>query len=184
MKALVSYLKTQRLSYVIGIARGRGHSPPSRYSLHLFHDLIPLINNRAHCTSENGNPLGLPYLRNIGITIAQTLRNISEGFYHVREIDPSFCDSSSRNLNSPSTLTPRTNRGDSKNSWPYGVNRLGDVLAQIIHCLCGVSIRSGSQTGVVAISDSSDTLSLSCDSYGKLPLEGTRFMVGYKISKY
>ncbi|KAM7537127.1 hypothetical protein Aperf_G00000063210 [Anoplocephala perfoliata] len=172
VKALVSYLKTQRLSHIIGIARGRGHTPPSRYSLHLFHDLIPLINIRTRCTAENANPLGLPYLRNIGITIAQTLHNLSEGFYHFREIDPSFCNSSSRNPNSPSTSIPRTNRNDSKNSWPHRVNRLGDALAQVIHCLCGISNRSG----VAPVSDNPDTLSLSCDSYGKSPLEGTRFM--------
>lgn len=176
------FLKTQRLPHIIGIARGRGQAPPSRYCLHLFHDLIPLINTHARCISPNSNPLGLPYLRSIGITFAETLKNLSEGFYHLRKVAPDFCNPSLSQKHF--TTSSPVKIDDSEISWPHGAKRLGDVLAQVIHCLCGISTKNKQQTGVV-YSVTSDSLSISCDSYGNSTLyEGTRFKVCFSTYKY
>nr|CUU98786.1 hypothetical transcript [Hymenolepis microstoma] len=182
LKPLVTFLKTQHLSHIIGIVRGRGPAPPSRYCLHLFHDLIPLINTNARCVSLGSNPLGLPYLRSIGITVAETLKNLSEGFYHFRKAAPDVFNSSLSQTFSINSFP--VSISDSEISWPHRAKRLGDILAQVIHCLCGISTKNKQQIGVV-YSDTSDSLSTFCDSCDTSILyEGTRFKPSAKPPEY
>uniref|UniRef100_A0A158QJ13 TPR_REGION domain-containing protein n=1 Tax=Rodentolepis nana TaxID=102285 RepID=A0A158QJ13_RODNA len=182
---LHSDLAIYRSLYLLGDEatekRGRAAAPPSRYCLHLFHDLIPLINTNARCISPGSNPLGLTYLRCIGVTVAETLKKLSEGFYH-------FCKAAPDVLNSLSTRLPTAsfpdNISNSEVAWPQGAKRLGDILAQIIHCLCGISTKNKQQIGLIS-SDTTDSLSISCGSYDTSILyDGTRFKPSAKPPEY
>lgn len=180
----MEYLKSQRLSHIIGIVKGRGHAPPSRYCLHLFHELIPLISTQGRCISAKGNPLGLPYLRSIGVTFAETLQELSEGFYHLRKVAPELVfrkhAPESPQTNESIVDADADNEDDSRKiRWPYQVKRLGEVLAQAIHCMCGISTKNKQPGMVLVDSEYSDTLSFTSEFYGNFSLyENTRFKVG------
>lgn len=161
-------------------ARGRDTAPPSLLLLHLFHDLLPLTAT-VHCSSSS-TPLGLRYLRCVAVTVASTLQGLSEGYHRLRASGNRDADddvgTAHQSMEKMEVETEMTDGGPQV--WPSGSVRVGEILAQAIHCLCGLPTRpfASTSTTTTTTTNTSDPSKASSLVSSSSSLNSLRFKVG------
>ncbi|VDK20669.1 unnamed protein product [Taenia asiatica] len=166
----LAFLRGHPFSRTLRCARGRDTAPPSLLLLHLFHDLLPLTAT-LHCSSSS-TPLGLRYLRCIAVTVASTLQCLSEGYHRLRAFgttdsnDEEDVDTAHQSMEKMELEAEMTD--GSPQAWPSGSVRVGGILAQAIHCLCGLPTRpfvsTSTATATTTTNDSSKVSSFASPS--------------------
>ncbi len=158
-------------SHLLATARGHGHSPPSIQFIHLAHELLSSSASNQPSTSCSSSPHGLLFLRSATLTTARVLQDLSTGYNRLQAASPDLGDTQEQEETEeveiidqpeasplpatptacPSDTTERCAREASVVSggvsgsaiWPVGCTRVGEVLAQCIHCLCGLKPGGG-----------------------------------------
>ncbi|KAL5111072.1 hypothetical protein TcWFU_010486 [Taenia crassiceps] len=164
--SLLAFLRDYPSSCLLRCARGRDIAPPSLLLLHLFHDLLPLTST-VHCSSSS-TPLGLRYLRCVAVTVASTLQCLSEGYHRLRASRSTGADdeeevgAAHQSMEKMEVEAETTNA--SPQDWSSGSFRVGEILAQAMHCLCGLPTRpcvsTSTTTNATTTSDPSKVSSL------------------------
>nr|CDS17877.1 calcineurin binding protein cabin 1 [Echinococcus granulosus] len=170
VRSILAFLRGYPSSRMLRCARGRDTAPPSLLLLHLLHDLLPFTT--THCCFSSA-PMGLRYLRCVAVTVARALQCLSEGYHRLQASentdadDEDFVDTPHQSIEKMEVEAKMTN--SSHRLWPFGGARVGEALAQAIHCLCGLPARpcastSTTTTTTTTTSDPSKVSSLASSS--------------------